>query len=83
MTTATTKQTYTLHYSVSTTYVVEVERDADISEEALLSSITRDELEEAVEGEDMWGNLKEAWRAASPRDGSVFITDEEGNALYE
>ncbi len=81
--TTTTKQTYTLHYSVSTTYVVEVERDADISEEALLSSITRDELAQATEGEDVWGNLKEAWRAAEPRDGSVYITDAEGTPLYE
>lgn len=82
MTTA-TKQTYTLRYSVPTTYVVEVERDAGIDEKTLLSSITRDELEEATEGEDAWDSLKQAWRTAEPRDGSVFITDAEGNPLYE
>ena len=68
-------KTFVVRYAITDYVAVEVERDADISEEALLKSISKDDL---VSGEHQtdgaWDSLKDAWRS---QDAEVFVYDED------
>jgi hypothetical protein len=59
--TKTETKTFSIFYRVVSDYIVEVERDANITEDELLKSITKDEL---LTGEESggWDGLKHAWR---------------------
>lgn len=59
--TKTETKTFTICYSIRSTYIVEVERDANITKDELLNSITKDELIDG-EGSGDWDALKDAWR---------------------
>lgn len=73
--TTTTKKTFIVRYPVTTYHVVEVERDADISEDALLSSITRKELGEGEHQDDCgWDSVKTSWR---DKEAEVYVYDED------
>ena len=69
-------RTYVISYEVTTYYDVPVERPADITEDELLSSITRQELWNAQETGDGDG-LKEAVREKRVS----LILDEEGEQV--
>ena len=68
-----------INYSIPVTFTVVVERDELPEEEALLESITRDELLNG-DGELTWDDIKWAWRNADPND--VIVTDSQHNELY-
>jgi hypothetical protein len=80
MTTSTkteTKQFY-ISYCVVSSFGLYVERDANITKEELLESITRDDLHTG-EADGEWDGLKDAWR-----EGCVnCIYDEGGNDAFE
>ena len=70
-----TKKTFIVRYPVTTYHAVEVERDTDISEEALLESITRKELGEGEHQDDCgWDSVKTSWR---DKEAEVYVYDEE------
>ena len=70
-----TTKTFIVRYPVVTYHAVEVERDATISEQALLESITRQDLVEGEAQNDCgWDSLKSSWREG---DAEVFVYDED------
>ena len=85
MTTSTPTKTETQVFNITYTYTayhsVSVERPSDISEEELLSSITRDELASGSDSGDAWSSLKDSWRESQP--GQLDITDEEMEPLFQ
>ena len=73
--TATKTKTFIVRYPVTTYVAVEVERDANISEEELLRSISRDDLSKGETQDDCaWDSLKSSWRDA---DAVVYVYDED------
>ena len=72
-----------IEYDVTTSFVLTVERD-ELPEDhdALLNSITRDELATAPCNvwEIGWSHLKESWRSATPD--NTTVTDENENQLF-
>ena len=80
--TETKTKTFTIHYPVTLYTLVSVERDANISEEELLASISKDDLVNGSEDDDgAWEDLKCVWRDATP--GDLTITDEDGDYVYQ
>ena len=74
MTTATQTKTFIIRYPVSTYHEVCVERPADISEEELLGSISRQDLTNGMHcDDDAWDSVKDAWREGK----ADYICDEE------
>ena len=72
---------FTINYPMTVYVVVEVERPANITEEDLLASITKDDLANApVNDSNSWDSLKEEWRSAGA--GELYIHDEEYNDIY-
>jgi len=72
-----------IEYEVTTSFMLTVERD-ELPEDhdALLNSITRDELLTAPcnVNEIEWAHLKDSWRNATPD--NTTVTDENENELF-
>jgi hypothetical protein len=89
MTITTTKtQTFVIEYELRVPYRVEVERPADITQDDLYKSITRDELSTGEPG-NLYDATKDAWRGAVKERPYVLVPvsddpDEAGDyELYE
>ena len=69
-------RTYRVSYEVTSYYDVYVDRPVDITQEELISSITRHDLSS---GEEVahWDGLKDAWRKRNVS----LILDEEGDEI--
>jgi hypothetical protein len=79
MTTSTKTETKTFYvsYRVVSYFGVYVERDANITQEELIKSITKDELFTG-EADGEWDGLKDAWR-----EGDVsYIRNEDGDDAF-
>ena len=73
----------TIEYEVTTSFRITIERDAiPESHDALLDSVTRDELAEAPMevNEIEWGHIKEAWRSSSPE--TTYVFDENNDVVF-
>ena len=69
-------KTFIVRYPVTTYVAVEVERDENITEKALLESVTKDELLNGDDQDDCgWDTLKAAWREGVAE---VYVYDAEG-----
>ena len=74
--TATETKTFIVRYPVTTYYAVKVVRDADITEEALLQSVTREEITHGESEDDCaWDSIKNEWRECNAE---VMMEDEDG-----
>ena len=72
---STSTKTFVVRYEVTTYHAVEVERPENITEEDLLSSITRDELMSGeVQNDCAWDSLKSSWRDGNA---AVYVYDED------
>ena len=72
-------KTFIVRYPVTTYVAVEVERDENITQEALLDSVTRQDLVNGETQDDCaWDTLKDSWREGIAE---VYTYDAEG--LYE
>jgi hypothetical protein len=72
-------KTFQVSYRVVSYYDIQVERPANITEEELIASITRDEaLGGNGEESGGWDGLKEAWRT---QDVSLIL-DEDGDQAF-
>ena len=76
MTNATaTKKTFIVRYPVVTYHAVEVERDANITEEELLDSISKSDLMAGEAQDDCaWDSIKSAWREG---EADIYVYDED------
>lgn len=73
----------TIEYEVTTSFRITIERDAiPESHDALLDSVTRDELAEAPREVDEieWGHIKAAWRSSSPE--TTYVFDENNDVVF-
>jgi hypothetical protein len=70
-------KTFTITTSLPITYTLKVEREETPENlNDLLSSITRDELVNCYENDDVWSSIKYGF--ATQEDENYFISDEEG-----
>ena len=78
--TAPETKTFIVRYPVTSYHEVEVERDANITEEALLESVTRDDLMRGdTDDSGAWDSLKSSWRDS---DAEVMVEGEDGCRDY-
>ena len=79
--TTTTEKEFSIIYPVTSYVRVTVTRDANISEEDLLASISKDDLVNGSYDDDgVWDDLKEVWRSATP--GELSIQDENWDEVF-
>jgi len=73
-------KTFTITTSLPITYTLKVEREETPENlNDLLSSITRDELVNCYENDDVWSLIKHEFTTQD--DGNYFISDEEGEEV--
>ena len=74
-------KTFTITTSLPITYTLKVEREETPENlNDLLSSITRDELVNCYENDDVWSSIKHGFTTQD--DGNYFISDEEGEECF-
>lgn len=72
---------FNIVYEFTGSFVVTVTRDKlPSSHEALLESVTKEEISLADLNPVEWGHIKDAWRCSTPVNTTVF--DEDNNQLY-